>query len=184
VAGGSANYVNKIAEYFSLLAGLDYEREAPRRDDLDHYGFFNPTTPAYYGPFTPVDGNNVTIGSVTPYIASEGGLAHYFRYYLGWRRDEISFDNDDLLQPQNSFQKWVGVNSPKATVSFLPKESWYVPLVSLSFGQASSPKILALALECLALELPWARPWPRRILIRPSPARPSTKQTCGSLWAT
>ena len=136
VAGGSANYVNKIAEYFSLLAGLDYEREAPRRDDLDHYGFFNPTTPAYYGPFTPVDGNNVTIGSVTPYIASEGGLAHYFRYYLGWRRDEISFDNDDLLQPQNSFQKWVGVNSPKATVSFLPKESWYVPLVSLSFGQA------------------------------------------------
>src|SRR3984885_14233976 len=55
VAGGSASYVNKIAEYFSLLGGLDYEREAPRRDDLDHYGFLNPTTPAYYGPFTPVD---------------------------------------------------------------------------------------------------------------------------------
>ncbi len=121
VAGGSANYVNKIAEYFSLLGGFDYEREAPRRDDLDHYGFFSPTTPGYYGPFTPVDGNNVTIGSVTPYIAAEGGLAHYFRYYLGWRRDEIDFDNDDLLQSQNSFQKWVGVNSPKATVSFLPK---------------------------------------------------------------
>jgi hypothetical protein len=136
VAGGSANYVNKITEYFSLLGGLDYEREAPRRDDLDHYGFFNPTTRTYYGPFTPVDGNNVTIGSVTPYIAAEGGLSHYFRYYLGWRRDEINFDNDDLLQPQNSFQKWVGVNSPKATVSFLPKESWYVPLISLSFGQA------------------------------------------------
>jgi hypothetical protein len=136
VAGGSANYVNKIAEYFSLLAGLDSEREAPRRDDLDHYGFFNPANPAYYGPFTPVNGNNVTIGSVTPYIAAEGGLAHYFRYYLGWRRDEISFDNDDLLQPRNSFQKWVGVNSPKATVSFLPRESWYVPVISLSFGQA------------------------------------------------
>jgi hypothetical protein len=45
VAGGSANYVNKIAEYFSLLGGLDFEREAPRRDDLDHYGFFHPTTP-------------------------------------------------------------------------------------------------------------------------------------------
>jgi hypothetical protein len=30
----------------------------------------------------------------------------------------------------------VGVNSPKATVSFLPKESWYVPVISLSFGQA------------------------------------------------
>jgi len=136
VAGGSANYVNKLAEYFSLLGGLDYEREAPRRDDLDRYGNFNPSNPGYYGPFTPVDGNNVTIGSVTPYIAAEGGLTRYFRYYLGWRRDEINFDNQDLLNQQNSFQKWVGVNSPKATVSFLPKDSWYVPLISLSFGQA------------------------------------------------
>src|SRR6202142_4129279 len=136
VAGSSVNYVNQINSHLSLLGGLDYEREAPRRDDLDHYGFYNPSNPSYYGPFTPVNGNNVTIGSVTPYIAAEGGLAHYFRYYLGWRRDEISFDNDDLLQPRNSFQKWVGVNSPKATVSFLPRESWYVPVISLSFGQA------------------------------------------------
>jgi hypothetical protein len=136
VAGGSANYINKIAEYFSLLGGLDYEREAPRHDDLDHYGFFNPDAPAYYGPFTPVDENNVTLGSVTPYIAAEGGLSRYLRYYLGWRRDEIDFDNDDRLRPQNSFQRWVGVNSPKATVSFLPKESWHAPLMSLSFGQA------------------------------------------------
>jgi hypothetical protein len=135
VAGGSANYVNKIAEYLSLLGGFDYQREAPRRDDLDHYGFFDPSVPSHYGPFTPVDGNNVTLGSLTPYLAAEGGLTHYFRYYLGWRRDEIDFDNDDLLQSQNSFQKWVGVNSPKATVSFLPRESWYVPLISLSFGQ-------------------------------------------------
>jgi hypothetical protein len=27
--------------------------------------------------------------------------------------------NDDLLHDQNSFQKWVGVNSPKATISRL-----------------------------------------------------------------
>jgi hypothetical protein len=136
VAGGSANYVNKFTEHLSLLAGFDYEREAPRRDDLDHYGFFDPSNPAYYGPFTPVDANNVTIGSLTPYIAAEGALSHYFRYYLGWRRDEINIDNDDLLHTHNSFQKWVGVNSPKTTVSFLPKDSWYLPLISLSFGQA------------------------------------------------
>src|ERR1700728_4400128 len=67
VAGGNATYVNKLAESFSLLGGLDYDREAPRRDDLDHYGFFNASAPTYYGQFTPVDGNNVTIGSVTPY---------------------------------------------------------------------------------------------------------------------
>src|ERR1700685_1333312 len=84
VAGGSANYVNNLAEYFSLLGGLDYEREAPRRDDLDHSGFVEPSNPSYHGPFTPVAANNVTIGSVAPYIAAEGSLARYFRYYLGW----------------------------------------------------------------------------------------------------
>jgi Carboxypeptidase regulatory-like domain len=136
VAGGSADYVNKLAEYFSLLGGLDYAREAPRRDDLDHYGFFDASRAGYYGPFTPVDGNNLTLGSVTPYLAAQGTAKRFFRYYLGWRRDEISFKNEDLLHPQNSFQRWTGVNSPKATVSFLPKDSWFVPLVSLSFGQA------------------------------------------------
>ena len=136
VAGGGANYVNRVAEYFSLLGGFDYEREAPRRDDLDRYGFLNRNNPSYYGPFIPKDGNNITIGSLTPYIAADGALTRYFRYYLGWRRDEINVNNDDLLFPQNSFQKWVDVNSPKATVSFLPLESWYVPLISLSFGQS------------------------------------------------
>ena len=136
VAGGGANYVNRVAEYFSLLGGFDYEREAPRRDDLDRYGFLNRNNPSYYEPFIPKDGNNITIGSLTPYIAADGALTRYFRYYLGWRRDEINVNNDDLLFPQNSFQKWVGVNSPKATVSFLPLESWYVPLISLSFGQS------------------------------------------------
>ncbi len=135
VAGGSANYVNKVAEEFSLLAGFDSEREAARRDDLDQYGLFNPNQPGD-GPFMPKTANNVTIGSLTPYLAAEGLLASHFRYYLGWRRDEINFNNEDLLVPANSFQKWVGVNSPKATVAFLPKESWFVPLLSLSFGHS------------------------------------------------
>jgi hypothetical protein len=136
VTGGSADYVNKIAEALSLLVGLDYNREAPRGDDLHHYGLFDSSNPRYYGPPSWVDGNNITIGSVTPYIAAEGALARYFRYYLGWRRDEIDLTNVDLVTPQNSFHTWVGVNSPKATVSFIPKESWWVPRVSLSLGQA------------------------------------------------
>ena len=150
VAGGSTNYVNKLAESFSLLLGFDYERAAPRRDDLDHYlgtcpaatepltgcGSFDPGKLGFYGPFMPVTKNNVTIGSLTPYVAGEGALTPFFRYYLGWRRDEINFANDDLLHSQNSFQRWVGVNSPKATVSFIPKEKWLVPHVFLSFGEA------------------------------------------------
>jgi Carboxypeptidase regulatory-like domain len=136
VGGDRAEYLNKFAEYFSLLAGLDYEREAPRRDDLDRYGFFDPTHPGYYGTFAPVDGNDVTIGSITPYIATEGSLSHHLGYYLGWRRDQISFDNRDLLAARNSFYKSVGVNSPKATLSLLPGDSRFIPLVALSFGEA------------------------------------------------
>jgi hypothetical protein len=128
VTGQSANYVNRFAEALSLLFGLDYQREAPRRDNLDHYNL--------YGPFTKVDSNNVTISSVTPYAAGSGAFTHYFRYYAGWRRDQIDINNQDLINSGNSFQKWVGVNSPKATVSFLPRQSWLLPLVSASFGQA------------------------------------------------
>jgi hypothetical protein len=135
VTGQSTNYVNKFAETLSLLLGLDYQREAPRRDNLDRYNFYTPGN-FTYGPFTKVDSNNVTIGSVTPYIAGAGALTHYFRYYAGWQRDQIDINNEDLINTGNSFQKWVGVNSPKTTLSFLPKQSWFLPLLSASFGQA------------------------------------------------
>jgi hypothetical protein len=136
VTGGSAAYEKNFSKNFTLLAGVDYEREAPRRDDLDHYDFFNSADPNYYGPFIKVDGNNVTIAPVSPYIAGEGELGKYFRYYLGWRRDEISIDNQDLVTPANSWNKLVGLNSPKATMTFFPEESWYVPQVAFSFGKS------------------------------------------------
>ncbi len=136
VAGASAAYEKTFAKQFTLLAGTDYEREAPRRDDLDHYDFYNPADPSYYGPFIKVDGNNVTIAPVAPYVAGEGALSRYFRYYLGWRRDEISIDNQDLVTPANSWSKLVGLNSPKATVTFFPQDSWYVPQVAFSYGKS------------------------------------------------
>jgi len=46
----------------------------------------------------------------------------WLRYYAGRRRDEIAMDNTDLLNPENSFYKWIGVNSPKATLALLPPE--------------------------------------------------------------
>jgi hypothetical protein len=136
VTGASAAYEKNFSKNFTLLAGMDYEREAPRRDDLDHYNFFNPANPNYYGPFIKVDGNNVTIAPLSPYVAGEGKLGKYFRYHLGWRRDEISIDNQDLVSPANSWNKLVGLNSPKATMTFFPKESWYVPQVAVSFGKS------------------------------------------------
>jgi hypothetical protein len=136
VTGGNATYVNRLAKSFTLLAGIDYEREAPRRDDLDHYNFYNPAAPSYYGPFIPIDGNNVTITPVTPYVAGEGEVSKYIHYYLGWRRDEIDINNQDLITPANSWSKWVGVNSPKATITIVPGESWYGPLIAFSFGKS------------------------------------------------
>jgi hypothetical protein len=136
VSGGSAAYVNKLRKYFTLFVGMDYEREAPRRDDLDHYNFYNPADPDYYGPFIKIDGNNVTIASVTPYIAGQGSLSRYVRYYLGWRRDEIRINNQDLITPTNSWDRLVGLNSPKATLTFVPEQSWCVPQVALSFGKS------------------------------------------------
>ena len=54
----------------------------------------------------------------------------------GWRRDQIDFDNQDLVQSRNSFHEWVGVNSPKATVSFLPGKLRWLPQLSASWGEA------------------------------------------------
>jgi hypothetical protein len=135
-AGGNATYVNNIAKSFTLLGGLDYNREAPRRDDLDHYNFYNPAAPSYYGPFIPIDGNNVTIAPVTPFVAAEGELGDHIRYYTGLRRDEISINNQDLITPTNSWSKWVGLTSPKATLTFVPGSTHVAPLISLSFGKS------------------------------------------------
>jgi hypothetical protein len=136
VTGASVTYVNQVTKRLTLLAGTDYEREAPRRDDLDHYDFFNPSAPGYYGPFIKIDGNNVTIAPISPYVAGQGELGKYIHYYVGWRRDEIDIENQDLITPANSSREWVGVNSPKATLSILPEESWRVPMIAFSFGKS------------------------------------------------
>lgn len=134
-AGQTTNYVKTFSEAFSLLGGLDYSREAPRRDNLDHYGFYTPGDRSY-GPFAKVDSSNITLTSLAPYGAVEGRLAGHLHYYVGWRRDQVHFDNEDLIDSANSFRKWVGVNSPKATVSFVPKHSSILPLIAASYGQA------------------------------------------------
>jgi hypothetical protein len=125
-AGGNTTYIRRVNKRFSILTGLDYLREAPRRDDLDHY---DPT-------FQKVTANNITLNLVAPFIAVDGALLPWLHYNLGWRRDQIDVSNQDLLTPSNSFQHWVGINSPKATVALLPPEKRWLPTVAVSFGQA------------------------------------------------
>ncbi len=133
VAGGNATYVRKVNQYLSIMAGFDTFQEAPRRLDLDRY---LSTDPAVYGPFVPVTANNITIGFLTPYVAIDGRLTNWLRYDLGWRRDQIDFVNTDLRHPVNSYRKWVGLNSPKATLSIVPPEETLLPSVAFSFGEA------------------------------------------------
>jgi hypothetical protein len=133
VAGGNAIYIRRLGRHFSLMAGLDYFREAPRRDDLDRYVS---TDPAVYEPFEKVTANNLTLNFVTPFVAIDGNIFSWLRYDLGWRRDQIGFENTDLLDPAKSFSRWQGINSPKATLAIVPPEGVALPAVSLSFGQS------------------------------------------------
>jgi hypothetical protein len=126
VTGGNTTYIHKVNKYLSVLTGLDYFREAPRRLDLDR------SDPS----FEKVTANDVTLNFVTPFIAIDGNLKPWLHYNLGWRRDQIDFDNVDILTPANSLHRWVGINSPKATVALLPPPRLWLPSVSVSFGQA------------------------------------------------
>jgi hypothetical protein len=133
VEGGTASYNGRIGDSLSLLAGVDYQRDAPRRLNLDHY---ESTDTAYYGPFQKITSNNVTIADTAPYVALNGSLTRYLRYYLGWRRDEIQFHNADLLTPNKSYNDLIGFNSPKSTLSFLPGDHSFLPWAAFSFGEA------------------------------------------------
>jgi len=134
VTGGHVTYVRKVNEHLSFLAGSDYLREAPRRLDLDRC---ESTDPFVYGPFEQVTSNNVTLNFLAAYGAIDGRLTPWLHYDLGWRHDAIDFDNTDLLVPANSYQKWIAVNSPKATLSLLPPEgARLLPTVAFSFGES------------------------------------------------
>jgi hypothetical protein len=133
VTGGNPTYVRRLNARLTFMAGMDYLREAPRRDDLDHY---DSTNPAIYGPFQKVKANDITLNFVTPFVAIDGNALRWMHYNLGWRRDQIGFNNTDLLVPTNSFNRWVGVNSPKATLTLAKPGSTLLPWASFSFGQS------------------------------------------------
>lgn len=130
--GGEMAYVKKLSEAWSIMAGFDYSREAPRRLDLDHYVS---TGPAIYGPFQKITANDVTLNFLSPYILLNGRITHRLRFNLGWRRDDIGFENTDRLTPSRSFDGWAGVNSPKASLDIVAPESLPLPSVSFSAGE-------------------------------------------------
>src|SRR4051812_20746619 len=133
VTGGNATYTNRLTDSVSLMAGVDYQRDASRRLNLDRYESIDT---AVYGPFDKVTANDVTIADTAPYIALDGTLSRHLHYNLGWRRDYVRFDNADLLNTGNSYRTLTGFNSPKATPSYVPGEHSILPAAAFSFGEA------------------------------------------------
>jgi len=128
VAGGSTAYLYKFGPKISVLAGFDLRRDAPRGLDLKRIDAA--------GQFQPVTSNDLTLGFAAPYVSLDGGLARYFHYNLGVRREEIFFDNLDNISLANSFNRQAGLTLPKGTLTILPSNSSFWPRVSFSFGEA------------------------------------------------
>ena len=136
-------YANNFSRSFSLLAGVNLRREAPRDLALDHITADNA--------LQPVTNNNLTLNFYSPFVSVDGTILRFFHYNLGYRRDEVSFENQDLYRSDLSFSRHPSVNSPKGTITFQPPGSAsYLPTVSLSYGQSfhvNDPRIGTTAIE-------------------------------------
>src|SRR5262249_34500 len=127
VSGGNATYFYKVRPEFSVLTGLDLRRDAPRDLALSKAD--------ENGRFQLVTSNDVTIASASSFGWIDGSVTRYFRYDLGLRRDEVSFDNKDKLDPANSFHRLTGITTPKGTLTLLPPGE-RLPEIAFSYGQA------------------------------------------------
>jgi hypothetical protein len=129
VNSGDMLYTDGFSKAVSLLAGVDVRREAPRALNLDKADAA--------GAFIPETSNNLTINFYSPFAALDGTLLHVLHYNAGYRLDQVTMDNQDLLRPSFSFNRAATVSSPKGTLTFLPPASAsFLPSVSLSYGQA------------------------------------------------
>ena len=128
IGGGEAMYIQSVRPWMSLLAGVDLRRDAPRNLDLKHAD--------EDGVFQPVTSNNLTLSFVEPFIALDGTLGRYLHYNLGVRQEEVWMNNQDLINPGNSFDRQASLTLPKGTITLLPPDRWYLPAVAFSYGEA------------------------------------------------
>lgn len=143
VNGEDVLFTDHFSNAVSLLAGVDFRRDAPRGLNLDKADAS--------GVFIPQTSNNITMNFYSPFASLDGTLLPVLHYNVGYRFDEFNVDNRDLLRPELSFRRQAPVSSPKATLAFLPPQSMsFLPTVSLSYGQAfhvEDPRIGTTALQ-------------------------------------
>ena len=128
VFGGEAMYIQSVRHWLAFLAGVDLRRDAPRNLDLKHLDD--------NGVFQPVTSNNVTLSFVEPFLAFDGTASRYLHFNLGVRQEAVWMDNQDLINPVNSFNKLATLTLPKGTLTLLPPDRWYLPQVAFSIGEA------------------------------------------------
>jgi len=128
VAGGEASYLQNIRPWLSLLAGVDVRRDAPRNLDLEHANDQRV--------FQPVTSNDLTLSFVEPFVSLDGIVAKHLHYDVGVRQEQVWMNNQDIINPQNSFNRLATVTLPKGTLTVLPPDHWYVPAVAFSYGEA------------------------------------------------
>src|SRR5260370_388835 len=120
----------------SFLAGVDLRRDAPRNLDLMHVDT--------EGIFHPLTGNNLTLSFVEPFVSLDGSIGEYVHYDVGMRQEEVWMNNQDLINPQNSFERLASLTLPKATLTLFPQANGFLPAVAVSYGEAfhtSDPRI-------------------------------------------
>jgi hypothetical protein len=136
-------YAESFSKSFSLLAGMNFRREAPRALALDHITDNNVLQPE--------TNNNLTLNFYSSFVSADGTVLRLIHYNLGYRRDDVSFDNQDLYRRNLSFARHASINSPKGTITLLPPASVsYLPTVSLSYGQSfhvNDPRIGTTAIQ-------------------------------------
>jgi len=125
--GGNANYHRRLNRKISVESGVDLQRDAPRNAELARLN--------EHGIFSAVTKNDFSITDLGSYASLSGSLSRFVSYTVGVRRDEISFDNADKMNPANSHGTHFGFTSPRGTVAFhLPQK--HVPSVAFSYGEA------------------------------------------------
>jgi len=134
VQGGEAREIHTFAPWLEAMAGVLYNEDDIRNDNLDHY---LSDSPVESGPFVKVLANDVKIREFAPYIALHGNLGKHLQFYGGLRNDQIQFINTDKITPTNSFNEWARFENPKATLTWFPGSgpARWLPSASLSLGQ-------------------------------------------------
>jgi hypothetical protein len=127
VFGGEALFVQSVRPWLAFMAGVDVRRDAPRNLDLKHLDD--------NGVFQPVTSNDLTLSFVEPFVSLDGTASRYLHFNLGVRQEEVWMNNQDLINAQNSFNKLASVPLPKATITLLPPDRPYLPMVSFSYGE-------------------------------------------------